>query len=196
MSQAAASPRWGRPFGVGDRSGSRDSMRVSDQERDAVADQLASAYAAGRLDRAELEDRVERALTASTRAELAIVLQGLGPPPWLVARAALTWSERGWAFLVHAAGLFTSIVGPLVMLLWIGRRSAYVRGEAVEALNWQLSFLLLNLAIATATGFTFGLAALLWVPIVVVWPWLVLAASLAAALGSPLRPRRVLRLVR
>ena len=45
-------------------------LRVSDAEREAVRGRLAGHFAAGRLDRAEFDDRVGRAMSAKTRADL------------------------------------------------------------------------------------------------------------------------------
>jgi GntR family transcriptional regulator len=45
-------------------------LRVSDAEREAATDRLAEHFAAGRLDLAELYDRVGRAMSAKTRADL------------------------------------------------------------------------------------------------------------------------------
>jgi GntR family transcriptional regulator len=45
-------------------------LRVSDAEREAVCGRLAGHLAAGRLDRAEFDDRVRRAMSAKTRADL------------------------------------------------------------------------------------------------------------------------------
>ena len=45
-------------------------LRVSDAERQAVADQLSKHFADGRLDQAEFDDRVARAMSAKTRADL------------------------------------------------------------------------------------------------------------------------------
>jgi Domain of unknown function (DUF1707) len=45
-------------------------LRVSDAERQAVADRLAEHFAEGRLDQAEFDDRVGRAMNAKTRADL------------------------------------------------------------------------------------------------------------------------------
>ena len=45
-------------------------LRVSDAEREAVAGRLAGHFAAGRLDRAGFDDRVGRAMSAKTRADL------------------------------------------------------------------------------------------------------------------------------
>jgi DUF1707 SHOCT-like domain len=45
-------------------------LRVSDAERQAVTDRLAQHFADGRLDQAEFDDRVGRAMNAKTRADL------------------------------------------------------------------------------------------------------------------------------
>jgi GntR family transcriptional regulator len=58
-------------------------LRVSDAEREAVSSRLAEHFAAGRLDQAELDDRVGRAMTAKTRADLRGLFADLsetGPP--------------------------------------------------------------------------------------------------------------------
>ena len=46
-------------------------VRVSDAERQAVADRLAEHFGDGRLDQAEFDERVGRAMSAKTRADLA-----------------------------------------------------------------------------------------------------------------------------
>jgi len=46
-------------------------MRVSNDERSAVADELSRHYADGRLDDAEFKERLDRAMGAKTRADLA-----------------------------------------------------------------------------------------------------------------------------
>jgi len=59
-------------------------LRVSDAERNAVADRLSQHYGDGRLDQAELDDRLGRAMSAKTRADLDALLADLpeaGPPP-------------------------------------------------------------------------------------------------------------------
>ena len=45
-------------------------LRVSDAERQVVTDRLAEHFADGRLDQAEFDDRVGRAMNAKTRADL------------------------------------------------------------------------------------------------------------------------------
>jgi hypothetical protein len=60
-----------RTRGSGARQRASDAtMRVSDAERAEVADQLAQHYADGRLDQAELDERLTRTMSAKTRADL------------------------------------------------------------------------------------------------------------------------------
>ena len=47
------------------------SMRASDDDREAVADQLREAHAVGRLTLEEFQERLDRALAAKTLGELA-----------------------------------------------------------------------------------------------------------------------------
>ena len=49
---------------------SDQNMRVSDAERQAVADRLAEHFSSGRLDQEEFDERVSRAMSAKTRADL------------------------------------------------------------------------------------------------------------------------------
>jgi hypothetical protein len=52
-------------------------MRVSDADRAEVADRLAQHYGDGRLDQAELDERLGRAMTAKTRSDLDGLLHDL-----------------------------------------------------------------------------------------------------------------------
>ena len=52
-------------------------LRVSDAEREAVAGRLAEHFAVGRLDQAEFDDRVGRAMSAKTRGDLSELFAGL-----------------------------------------------------------------------------------------------------------------------
>jgi GntR family transcriptional regulator len=61
--EAGASPASGGTY-------SDQHLRVSDAEREAVAGRLAEHFAAGRLDQAEFDDRVGRAMSAKTRGDL------------------------------------------------------------------------------------------------------------------------------
>jgi hypothetical protein len=75
-----------RTRGSGARPRASDAtMRVSDAERAEVADELAQHYGDGRLDQAELDERLSRAMSAKTRADLAGITDDL---PDVQARSA------------------------------------------------------------------------------------------------------------
>lgn len=74
-------PPW--PPGYGWRHDSEtvppSDMRVSDAERHAMADKLSSHFAEGRLDQAEFDERMGKAMAAKTRGDLAGLLSDLPP---------------------------------------------------------------------------------------------------------------------
>ncbi len=71
-------PRQGRrEYDTRRRAAADPLMRVSDADRAEVADRLAHHYGDGRLDQAELDDRLGRAMSAKTRADLDGLLHDL-----------------------------------------------------------------------------------------------------------------------
>jgi hypothetical protein len=62
----ATSQQWTRRIRYSDQH-----LRVSDAERNSVAELLGQHYADGRLDQAEFDDRISRTMTAKTRGDLA-----------------------------------------------------------------------------------------------------------------------------
>jgi hypothetical protein len=124
-------------------------LRVSDAERQAVADRLAQHFSEGRLDQAELDERVGRAMSARTRADLSGLLHDLpdtgapavperprrrrGHPVLLVvllavlalAAANTAWAAVPWLWLGLGAaillrlGFIAAIV--LIVLAAVGR---------------------------------------------------------------------------
>ncbi len=124
-----------RGFGPRFRGPASDQhLRVSDAERQAVADRLAEHYSAGRLDHAEFDERAGRAMGAKTRADLAGLLDdlpGTGAPavPGTPARRSRPGVGRALLFVllvllalaaVHAA------LHALVLWLWVGLVAAAV----------------------------------------------------------------------
>ena len=55
-------------------------IRVSDADRNAVAEQLGAHYADGRLDQAEFDERISRTMAAKTRGDLAGLFDDLPEP--------------------------------------------------------------------------------------------------------------------
>ncbi len=74
-----------------------DEIRITDVEREAAVGRVRAAFAEGRIDNAELEERLATIYSAKTGGELAPVFQGLpvpSPPPQapepLISPAVLT----------------------------------------------------------------------------------------------------------
>src|SRR5690349_18162344 len=72
------------------RSAAMDDVRASDGERDAAVSRLGTAAGEGRLTLEEFGERVDRAQTAATRAELDGLLADLPAPAAAPATAART----------------------------------------------------------------------------------------------------------
>jgi hypothetical protein len=74
--------------GAGAVTGGAGAVRASNAERDVVAGKLQDAFAEGRLDDAEFDERMRAALTAKTHAELDTLLTDLPAPAGGAARPA------------------------------------------------------------------------------------------------------------
>ncbi|RFU38351.1 DUF1707 and DUF4870 domain-containing protein [Actinomadura logoneensis] len=165
-------------------------LRVSNAEREQVVERLQEAYADGRLDHDEFDMRTHLAMTSKTRRDLDAVLLDLQPVPKAGRVPApnagpSTSEERMLAAVAHGLGYFTLFVGPLIMMMTAGKRSAYVREHAAEAVNFQLTVLLVTIV-------TFGIGGLLYAV-----TWIVAAvAALFALTGQPFRTPFILRLVK
>jgi uncharacterized protein DUF1707 len=85
-----------RTRGSGTRQRASDAtIRVSDAERAEVADQLAQHYGDGRLDQAELDERLSRAMSAKTRADLTGITDDLPEAPARPAARTNAYPGRG-----------------------------------------------------------------------------------------------------
>jgi Domain of unknown function (DUF1707) len=99
-------------------------MRVGDAERRAAADRLAEHFADGRLDQAEFDERISRAMSAKTRADLTDLFTDL---PETGAPAGPVRPPRG---RVRSALVLVAIIGVIMIaahallaiapLLWLG----------------------------------------------------------------------------
>ncbi|MBM7786321.1 DUF1707 and DUF4870 domain-containing protein [Tenggerimyces flavus] len=180
---------------------SADALRVSDTERDRAVDMLQTAFAEGRIDHAELDHRVEGALAAVNRADLSTALRGLplGHPAAAQSTQAVsahlgatagpvgpapTGDERAVALAAHWLGFFTLFIGPALIAASKGKTSRFVRQQAMEAVNFQVTFLGANIVLGVATAFTFGIAGLLFVPLAFIWFILMGVGGLSAAAGN------------
>ena len=106
-------------------------MRVSDAERQAVTDRLAEHFSSGRLDQAEFDERVGRAMSAKTRADLNGLfddLPGTGAPAATDHAAGQLRRRHRHPVLLGALIVFVAIAAGHVIfpLLWIGLLVALV----------------------------------------------------------------------
>jgi len=110
--------------------GSDQHMRVSDAERQSVADRLAEHFSSGRLDQSEFDERVGRAMSAKTRADLNGLFDDL-PETGAPAATDPTGQpsrRRRHPILLVALIVFIAIAAAHVVwpLLWIGSLVAIV----------------------------------------------------------------------
>jgi uncharacterized protein len=107
--------------------------------------------------------------------------------------------ERLWGMLAHllsfvAAYLFLGFVAPLIVLLIFGQRSPFVRANAVESLNFNLTWLLYGI-IGVILAFL-----LIGIPILIVlgiaYLVLVVIASVRANNGEVYRYPATIRFIR
>jgi uncharacterized protein len=107
--------------------------------------------------------------------------------------------ERLWAMLSHllsfvAAYLFLGFVAPLVILLVFGQRSAFVRANSVESLNFNLSWLLYG--IISVILLVVGIGIFLLIALGIAYVILIVIASIRANNGELYRYPLTIRLVR
>jgi uncharacterized Tic20 family protein len=151
-------------------------LRVSHTEREPSLELLQQAYAEGRLDHDEFDQRIHLAMTAKTFGDLELLTRDLRRPvrtPYAY-EPEPTGEDRMLAGLAHASGVVTLFLGPLLFLVLSGKRSPYVRRHAAAALNFQLTLLLIVVC-------TFGVGAILFA---VTWLIAAIAALSAIAQGT------------
>lgn len=87
------------------------------------------------------------------------------PPPPPTGPSGNASNDKTMATLAHALGAITGFLGPLIIMVTSGNNSAYVRREAVEALNFQIT-----IAIAWVACFVLSLVLVgaLLMPIVAI----------------------------
>lgn len=173
-----------------DSSYAAGDLRVSDAEREPVIERLQDAYAEGRLDHDEFDLRMHLAMTGKTRNDLGALTRDLAPAPHPARKpvrdgAVRTGEDRILGAAAHIVAVPTLFVGPLVLMLLGGKRSEYVRRQAAEAVNFQVTLLLITIV-------TFGVGGLVYT---VAWV-LSAIAGIYALTGQTFRYPWILRLIR
>lgn len=111
-------------------------LRLTDAERDTCAEHLSDQFVLGRLDRDELEDRLERLNRAAVHADLAPVFEGL-PTPRLYGPGPRTPARWPWVVAAGVASLALPFLTIGMVLVLLGREvaAAFFVGPA---LLWML----------------------------------------------------------
>lgn len=109
------------------------------------------------------------------------------PIPWRAGPEDLRWAAAA-----HFGGIFVLFLAPLVVLLVHGRTSGFVRTQAAEALNFQLTVLLGYIVSALLIIVVIGLVTMfaVWVTGVI----LAVVATVTVRGGEPYRYPVSLRL--
>lgn len=96
------------------------SMRASDADRDAVASRLGAAHAEGRLDAAELQERLDSVYAARTLGELVPLTRDLpaGAPPGGSHELAAERGRPRWRTLRPAWAAWATVVG-INVVIWL-----------------------------------------------------------------------------
>jgi Domain of unknown function (DUF1707) len=108
-------------------------LRVSDAERQAVTDRLAEHFGDGRLDQAEFDERIGRAMSAKTRADLGGLFDDLPETGDQVAPEPPRYRRRRGhpvlilaLFFVLALTVGHALFWAVVPLVWLGLLVAVV----------------------------------------------------------------------
>lgn len=65
--------------------------------------------------------------------------------------------QRLWSTLTHVGGILFSWLAPLIAYLVLRDRGAFVRAHTATALNFQLTLLIVYIAVFLLTAISFGL---------------------------------------
>lgn len=113
------------------------SLRVSDADRHRATEALKDAYCEGRIDEVDLDHRLALALVARTRGDLQASLRGLAIRPRPLGTHPDSRPGTVGGGLAHLSGLFTWILGPLLVHA-LSAPGGAARREAARAFNFQL----------------------------------------------------------
>jgi Uncharacterized protein conserved in bacteria len=179
-------------------------LRITNQDREQVVEQIKTAYAEGRLDKEEMDERLDLAMNARTHGDLAPIVRDLRPAGYVPRPApagpgypppcagSADGGERVCAAAAHLLALCgLLIVGPVLMLLLMGKTSPYVRRHAIEALNFHITLLGATILLPI-TLIGIPLIPVMWVVAVVLW----IVAGLAALGEGDFKYPFTLRLIR
>ncbi len=106
-------------------------------------------------------------------------------PPPIPPYQAISEEDKSLAMLCHLLGIFTGFIGPLI--LWLVKResSTFVGHHGREALNFQITLMLVMLGLGSVTVvLMFVVVGIFLVPVMFTVPILALVAEIIAAVAA------------
>ncbi|MFD6448266.1 DUF4870 domain-containing protein [Promicromonospora sp. NPDC060204] len=94
--------------------------------------------------------------------------------------------ERMWTVFAQVGAIIFSFVPPLVIWLVFKDRSRFVEQEAKESLNFTITVIIANVALAIIAAVTFGLGTILYIVLIAAVVFQILAA-VENGKGAPYR---------
>ena len=113
-------------------------------------------------------------------------LAGNSPaPPPIPAYQVISEEDKSLAMLCHLLGIFTGFIGPLILWLVKKDSSAFVGHHGREALNFQITLMLVMLGLGSVTVvLMFVVVGILLVPVLFIVPILALVAEIISAVAA------------
>lgn len=163
-------------------------IRITEQQRDRALAYLQQAYADGRLDESSFEERLGKALAATTRRELDRAFAGLAAAPLAVAavRTRRTVAKRAPDAVIgvmHLSPLFSWIIGPAVAY-GVSEKGSPMRLEAAKSLNFNL-WIILGFVLTLLLSPQGGMTMLLLTGLGLTWLIATLVNGIKAIGGQP-----------
>ncbi len=106
----------------------------------------------------------------------------------------LTPDERTWGMLAHLSTILLPFIGPLLVLLIKGEQSSWVRANAIEALNFEITVFIA--ALVSSVLVCIGIGVLLAPVVGMAALVLGILASIRANAGEMYRYPLTLRLIK
>lgn len=119
---------------------------------------------------------------------------GYGQPQYGGSNVMSDADQRLWATLTHLSGLVFLLIGPLVIWLVLRERGAFVEDQTKEALNFNITLVILGVVITIISVITLGIGAILYLYYIAAVIFMILAA-VAANRGERYRYPLTIRLV-
>ncbi|MGV8969829.1 MAG: DUF4870 domain-containing protein [Microbacteriaceae bacterium] len=104
--------------------------------------------------------------------------------PGQPAQALSAADERLWSTLIHLGGFVLSFWPALIGYIVLKDRGPFVRAHAATSLNFQISIIIYSIGLGFLSFITFGIGAILFLPLSIVTIVFMIMAALAANRGE------------